>query len=298
MPSFSMPAALSDAEMQDLARETNLSETTFICRRDAGYGARAGRAGTHLHHAGRAAVCRASHAGYGVDHPRLSLNTAGAEKIVLDLNAGQVPVGFPPERERFATRLWSDDAAAAGLRYVLHDPRRSLRCWVCSVEDLLHGADAADGLDGAALLRVPSAVRRSAEPHACAGHESRGLSREAQTRNSFYAIAADGTTGNNAWRARMQFYNGEDPATGSAAGCAISYLVRHGVVGSGEQVHLRQGVEIHRPSDLYISANSVDGQMGEVRVGGQHRSGCKRDTFSLCDSHGFNKPSMPELQCS
>ena len=25
----------------------------------------------------------------------------------------------------------------------------------------------------------------------------------------------------------MQFYNGEDPATGSAAGCAISYLVRH-----------------------------------------------------------------------
>jgi len=27
------------------------------------------------------------------------------------------------------------------------------------------------------------------------------------------------------WRARMQFNGGEDPATGSAAGCAISYLV-------------------------------------------------------------------------
>ena len=28
----------------------------------------------------------------------------------------------------------------------------------------------------------------------------------------------------------MQFYGGEDPATGSAAGCAISYLVCHGIV--------------------------------------------------------------------
>jgi trans-2,3-dihydro-3-hydroxyanthranilate isomerase len=66
----------------------------------------------------------------------------------------------------------------------------------------------------------------------------------------------------------MQFYNGEDPATGSAAGCAISYLVKHGVVASGEQIHLRQGVEIRRPSDLYVSANLVEGKVGEVRVGG------------------------------
>jgi trans-2,3-dihydro-3-hydroxyanthranilate isomerase len=57
-----------------------------------------------------------------------------------------------------------------------------------------------------------------------------------------------------AWRARMQFNGGEDPATGSAAGCAISYLVRHGAVTSGETIHVRQGVEILRPSDLYLSA--------------------------------------------
>jgi trans-2,3-dihydro-3-hydroxyanthranilate isomerase len=43
----------------------------------------------------------------------------------------------------------------------------------------------------------------------------------------FYAIAEEQT---GEWRARMQFYNGEDPATGSAAGCAISYLVRHMLV--------------------------------------------------------------------
>jgi trans-2,3-dihydro-3-hydroxyanthranilate isomerase len=52
----------------------------------------------------------------------------------------------------------------------------------------------------------------------------------------------------------MQFNGGEDPATGSAAGCAISYLVRWGAVASEETVHVRQGVEILRPSDLFLSA--------------------------------------------
>lgn len=66
----------------------------------------------------------------------------------------------------------------------------------------------------------------------------------------------------------MQFYGGEDPATGSAAGCAISYLVRHGLCAPGERLHLRQGIEIRRPSDLYISANLENGKVCEVRVGG------------------------------
>lgn len=66
----------------------------------------------------------------------------------------------------------------------------------------------------------------------------------------------------------MQFYGGEDPATGSAAGCAIAYLVGRGAVPSEQQIHLRQGIEIGRPSDLYLSARSVDGKITDVRVGG------------------------------
>lgn len=81
----------------------------------------------------------------------------------------------------------------------------------------------------------------------------------------FYAVAPEG---DGVWRARMQFYNGEDPATGSAAGCAISYLVRYELWPSGTKLHLRQGVEIKRPSDLYISANLENGKVVEVRVGG------------------------------
>jgi trans-2,3-dihydro-3-hydroxyanthranilate isomerase len=56
----------------------------------------------------------------------------------------------------------------------------------------------------------------------------------------------------------MQFNGGEDPATGSAAGCAISYLVRHGAVASEQTIHVRQGVEIGRPSDLFLSARLTE----------------------------------------
>jgi trans-2,3-dihydro-3-hydroxyanthranilate isomerase len=70
------------------------------------------------------------------------------------------------------------------------------------------------------------------------------------------------------FRARMQFYGGEDPATGSAAGCAIAYLVGRGAVSSGAQVHLRQGVEMGRPSDLFLSAKRESARVRDVRVAG------------------------------
>jgi len=66
----------------------------------------------------------------------------------------------------------------------------------------------------------------------------------------------------------MQFGGGEDPATGSAAGCAISYLVRRGAVPPRTRIHLRQGVEMGRPSDLHLSADYESGTVSGVRVGG------------------------------
>jgi trans-2,3-dihydro-3-hydroxyanthranilate isomerase len=83
----------------------------------------------------------------------------------------------------------------------------------------------------------------------------------------FYVL---GPTGGQspAWRARMQFYGGEDPATGSAAGCAIAYLVRHGLVAAGERIHVQQGVEIGRKSDLFLTAALRSATVTDVRVAG------------------------------
>ena len=66
----------------------------------------------------------------------------------------------------------------------------------------------------------------------------------------------------------MQFYGGEDPATGSAAGCAISYLVAHGAVASEQMIALRQGVEIGRSSDLFLTASLASGKVANVRAAG------------------------------
>jgi len=68
--------------------------------------------------------------------------------------------------------------------------------------------------------------------------------------------------------ARMLFYNGEDPATGSAAGCAASWMVAHGVAKSEERVLIEQGMEMRRPSRIFVRASLDNNRVVNVRVGG------------------------------
>jgi trans-2,3-dihydro-3-hydroxyanthranilate isomerase len=60
----------------------------------------------------------------------------------------------------------------------------------------------------------------------------------------------------------------EDPATGSAAGPLAVHLLRHGLVGSGEEVEISQGAELNRPSTLYATAWGTPQQIERVEVGG------------------------------
>src|ERR1700759_572770 len=87
---FSDARGLSDAEMQAIAREMNLSETTFILPRDAkvekerGVRVRIFTVQEELPFAG---------------HPTLGTafalrGSTGAREIVLELNVGKVPVSF------------------------------------------------------------------------------------------------------------------------------------------------------------------------------------------------------------
>jgi len=68
--------------------------------------------------------------------------------------------------------------------------------------------------------------------------------------------------------ARMLFYNGEDPATGSAAGCAAAWMVKNGVAKSDQRVLIEQGLEIKRPSRIFVRAARRDNRIVNVRVGG------------------------------
>src|SRR5579863_931101 len=81
---------LSDDEMQSIAREMNLSETTFILPRDAA---------TERERGVRVRIFTVQEELPFAGHPTLGTAFAlrgqsGAPRIVLELNAGKVPVDF------------------------------------------------------------------------------------------------------------------------------------------------------------------------------------------------------------
>jgi trans-2,3-dihydro-3-hydroxyanthranilate isomerase len=93
----------------------------------------------------------------------------------------------------------------------------------------------------------------------------------------FYFVTRETVDREARLHARMIFYNGEDPATGSAAGCTAAWMVAHGVAKSDERVLIEQGIEMKRPSRIFVRASlnskstdgeSTDNRVVNVRVGG------------------------------
>jgi len=73
------------------------------------------------------------------------------------------------------------------------------------------------------------------------------------------------------WKTRMFAPGGgvaEDPATGSAAGPLALHLARHGRIAFGEEIVIRQGAEVGRPSTLYARVTGSAEQVGAIEVGG------------------------------
>ncbi|HEU5243345.1 MAG TPA: PhzF family phenazine biosynthesis protein [Gaiellaceae bacterium] len=89
---------------------------------------------------------------------------------------------------------------------------------------------------------------------------------EALLELSPYGSACFARDGEN-WKARVfvpAHGVGEDPATGSFAGPLALHLARHGRIGFADEIEIRQGVELGRPSTLYAVARSAE----EIEVGG------------------------------
>ena len=64
----------------------------------------------------------------------------------------------------------------------------------------------------------------------------------------------------------------EDPATGAASGPLGCYLVRHGLVkdeGAAHEIVSEQGLEMGRPSFVKIRIEQTGGEINAVKVGGQ-----------------------------
>jgi trans-2,3-dihydro-3-hydroxyanthranilate isomerase len=254
---------LSDEEMQAIARETNLSETTFICRRDVT---------TERERGIRVRIFTVAEELPFAGHPTLGTSATirslfpefhGAQQIVLDLKVGQVPVVFTEDGK--SPYVFGEMTQPEPVFGLLHEAARVAPLLGLSAEDVAEGWPLQTVSTGMPYCIVPL---RSVEAlgRMCLQFPASEEYRAQSDVKFFYAIAQESE---GVWRARMQFYNGEDPATGSAAGCAISYLVQNGIVAPRQRVHLRQGIEMKRPSDLYLSADLVDGKIEKVCVGGR-----------------------------
>jgi trans-2,3-dihydro-3-hydroxyanthranilate isomerase len=258
---------LSTEQMQSIAREFNLSETTFVERRAAAIEAVEGI---------RTRIFTTQEELAFAGHPTLGTasvlkltdpSTVRENTITLAQKVGPIPVVF------------ADAAGPLFGEMTQRDPEFGPELDPGRVADLI-GLELEE-LDPAAMPQIVSTgngfaivLLRSLDALKRLNVRQHDATEYLRARNGrwFYVMAPEtpvqNENGTKCYRARMQFYNGEDPATGSAAGCAISYLVARGIVPSGEQIHVRQGVEMGRPSDLFLSATLDMGKVRKVRVGG------------------------------
>ncbi len=257
---FSDGRGLTDTEMQAIAREMNLSETTFILPRDPeiekerGVRVRIFTVQEELPFAG---------------HPTLGTAFAlrgatQAEDVALDLNAGRVPVRFETTagnpvfgemtqlEPEFGPRHDHEAVVrAAGLRDGDIDPSLPIQTVSTGVPFTIVPLRGLVAMRG---LRVDLA---SSSEYL---QESGG--------KFFYFVTRQTSDPSARLHARMMFYNGEDPATGSAAGCAAAWMVAHAVAQPEERVLIEQGIEMQRPSQIFVRAARRDDRVVNVRVGG------------------------------
>jgi trans-2,3-dihydro-3-hydroxyanthranilate isomerase len=260
---------LTTERMQAIAREFNLSETTFIERRDAatenadGVRVRIFTAQEELPFAGHPTLGTAS---------MLKLyapETLEDETITLALNIGPVPVRFE-NRPGNSTELFGEMTQRAPDFGEELDHAEVAPLLGLAVKDLDPSLTPQVVSTGNAFAIVMLRSVQALQKLKVRQDEATEWLRRHGAR-WFYVVAPDVNQNQDPaqqYRARMQFYGGEDPATGSAAGCAIGYMVARGVVASDVRVHLRQGVEMGRPSDLFLTARKENSRVSNVRVAG------------------------------
>jgi trans-2,3-dihydro-3-hydroxyanthranilate isomerase len=259
---------LSEAEMQAIAKEMNLSETTFILPRDAE---------TERERGVRVRIFTVQEELPFAGHPTLGTAFAlrgesGVKEIALELNVGRVPVSFEEVSGQAAFGEMTQIDPVFGIQ---HDREAMARATGLSVEDFDPSLPIETVSTGVAFTVTP--LKSLAILQNLRVDLNRAGEYLEKTGGKFlYFVARETVDPAARLHARMMFYNGEDPATGSAAGCTAAWMVAHGVAKSDERVLIEQGIEMQRPSRIFVRAsrrendpsNQRDNRIVNVRVGG------------------------------
>jgi trans-2,3-dihydro-3-hydroxyanthranilate isomerase len=257
---FSDGRGLSDQEMQALAREMNLSETTFILPRDVA---------TERKHGTRVRIFTPTEELPFAGHPTLGTafflrGSSGTSEIALDLNVGRVPVHF---EEAHGQPLFGEMTQADPKFGPQHDREAVVRVAGLRDGDIDPSLPIQTVSTGLPFTVVPLRGLEIIERlHVDVASSAEYL--EQSGGKFFYFVSRETVDRAARLHARMMFYSGEDPATGSAAGCVAAWMVAHGVAQPDERVLIEQGVEMKRPSRIFVRASRRDDRVVNVRVGG------------------------------
>lgn len=280
---FTDARGLSDSEMQALARETNLQESTFVFPRDAAIEREQGVKVRIF--VPEEEIPFGGHPTLGTAMVLRNLRIAGAKSratdgssVLLDLKVGKVPVDFRED----AGNVFGEMHQVEPVFGPVHDRDTIAALLDLSPDDISSDAPIQSLSTGLFFIIVPiknlsTLQRLTVAPRKAYDYLSRqklpGLS-------DFYYVTRD--TGDPAigLRSRGIFSTSEDPATGSAAGCTAAWMVRYGIARSEQTVHILQGVEIKRPSHIFVRASKDGDSVKNVRVGG-HAVEIMEGTFSL-----------------
>ncbi len=233
--------------MQRIAKELNLSETTFVlpAERDGDVRVRIFTPVNELPFAG---------------HPTLGTaivlgQRTGGDSISLETHMGTIPFEF----ERVAGRI-----SIARMRQPIPEWQRYPQ-----TDHLL----SALGLTESTL---PVTVYRNGPRHVYVGLPS--VEALSSVRPNLLELAEHLDVAANCfagegvkWRMRMfspAYGVAEDAATGSAAGPLAIHLARHGLVPFGKEIEIMQGVEMGRPSAMYATAHGDTDEITSVEVAG------------------------------
>jgi trans-2,3-dihydro-3-hydroxyanthranilate isomerase len=261
--------SLTGTEMQTLARETNLAETTFILPDDPTIEAEQGvrvrifTVEEELSFAGHPTLGTSTW--LHLNHPTLR----GADSITLQLNVGPIKVNFAPQLPNtlgiVATMRQNDPVFGA-----THDRSAVAKSLGLTSDDLSPTHAPQTVSTGLPFCIVPLRSLDVANRVQLSQRDANAFLANDNAK-FFYCVAPTGNIDPNApqWHARMQFYNGEDPATGSASGCCISWLVQHGLAAPDTNVHIEQGIEMRRPSRITTRASLAENRVSKVLVSGR-----------------------------
>ena len=256
--------SMSSSQMQQIAKEMNYSETTFILsdsQRDGGYDVRIFTPQEELPFAGHPTLGTAYVIQKAVIEDRV-------DTVTLNLKVGQIPVTFH-YRDREIDVLWmhqkpptfgsSIDAETAARVLCLHES---------DIDDRYPIQEVSTGVPFIIVpLRTLDALKKVQLAREAYSQLIEGLDAKMVLVFCPFARSAEN---NLSVRVFADYYGvAEDPATGSANGCLAGYLVRYRYFGEQPvDVRVEQGYEIGRPSLLLLRAAESDEGI-DVFVGGR-----------------------------